>query len=134
MRKLLFISTLLVSMVLNISCVEDKKKDDNKDEKGFISAREELETNGWSYIGDVRFYSTLSDTEDVFGTPYAMYEKDGNYIRITIDRYNDSIEDYIDRHTLKTIRDAGFIESVTRGNFYYKGEYYTWSAPLAYGK
>lgn len=134
MRKLLFISTLLVSMVLNISCGEDKKKDDNKDEKGFISAREELEANGWSYIGDVRFFSTLSDIEDDYGRPYAIYEKDGNYIRINIDIYNNNEEDYIDRHTLKTIRDAGFIVSVTRGNFYYKGEYYTWSAPLAYGK
>ncbi len=52
-------------MVLNISCGEDKKKDDNKDEKGFISAREELEANGWSYMGDVRFVSTFSEVEDV---------------------------------------------------------------------
>ncbi|MBO5018464.1 MAG: hypothetical protein J6C56_06335 [Alistipes sp.] len=134
MRKLLFISTLLVSMVLNISCGEDKKKDDNKDEKGFISAREELEANGWSYMGDVRFVSTFSEVEDDFGRPYAIYEKDGNYIRIDIDIYNNNEEDYIDRHTLKTIRDAGFIQSVTRGNFYHKGKYYTWSAPNSYGR
>lgn len=126
MRKLLFISTLLVSMVLNISCGEDKKKDDNKDEKGFISAREELEANGWSYMGDVRFVSTFSEVEDDFGRLYAIYEKNGNYIRVE--------RDVLNTYPLETLRDGGFIQSVTRGNFYHKGKYYTWSAPNSYGR
>lgn len=123
MKKFLILFTLLVYATLNISCGEEKKKVDNKED--FICAREELETDGWSFIGEVRFYFWFGD-EQGNDLSFSIYEKNGNYIRVD--------KDLLNNYSLETLRDGGFIQSVTRGNFYKNGEYYTWSGPNSYGR